>query len=248
MTTSIEQRYTSPAPSTSSSKQPQKSASQPAPCRSELEPLSAVLAPALDDLPRIPRQARSREKRDALLRSAAEVFTQRGYPATSADLIAETAGVSIGTFYNYFRNKRQILLALVTAQLDDIFGHLRLAQLDLSRGNASQHIREAVAAALQENERSGLQRVWQELMSSEPELIPYQQTIRDYAHQQLSAQLCLAQQRGNTWEHLDVEVTALAILALVDSLSTRVGYPLEKQRIIDGVADLIYHAIYRPHD
>lgn len=209
-----------------------------------LEPLSAALSPALEDLPRMPRQARSREKRASLMRASAQVFAERGYSSTSADAIAEAAGVSVGTFYNYFRNKRQILLALIIDQLDDIFGHLRMARVDLSHGNARRHIRAAVAAALRQNERSGLRRAWQELMSSEPDLVPYQQVIRSYAQQQLTAQLRLAQQRGGTWDRLDIEVTAFAILAMIDSLTMRTQRHPDEARMIEGVADIIYRAIY----
>ena len=210
----------------------------------DLDSLSAALSPALSDLPRMPRQTRSREKRASLLHAAAQVFADRGYSATTADGIAEVAGVSIGTFYNYFRNKRQILLTLVIDQLDDIFGQLRLAQMDLSRGNARSHIRTAVAAALRENEQSRLRRVWQEFMSCEPDLVPYQQIIRGYAQEQLIEQLRQAQQRGGAWEHLDVEVTALAILTLVDALSMRTKAHPSEERIIEGVTDLIYRSIY----
>jgi TetR/AcrR family transcriptional regulator, mexJK operon transcriptional repressor len=210
----------------------------------EIQSLSVALSPALEDLPRVPRQARSREKREGLLRASAQVFAERGYSSTTADAIAEVAGVSVGTFYNYFRNKRQILLALVIDQLDDIFGHLRMARVDLSHGNSRRHIRAAVAAALRQNERSGLRRAWQELMSSEPDLVPYQQVIRSYAQQQLTAQLRLAQQRGGTWDHLDIEVTALAILALIDSLTLRAQRLPDEARVIEGVADMVYRAIY----
>ena len=44
----------------------------------DLSALQAALHPALGDLPREPRQARSREKRAALLRAAEPLFTERG--------------------------------------------------------------------------------------------------------------------------------------------------------------------------
>lgn len=206
--------------------------------------LDAALAVALSDLPRAPQQTRSREKRASLLRAAARIFAERGYATTTADMIAEAAGVSIGTFYNYFRNKRQILLALVVEQLDDIFGQLRLANMDLSHDNARAHIRAAVAVTLRENDRSGLRRVWHEAMFSEPELIPYQQVIRRHTQERLMEQLQHAQRRGRAWEGLDVEVTALAILSLVDALSMHAWPEPGEIRIIDGVTDMIYRAIY----
>ena len=218
--------------------------SQPTVQKDVLDPLRAALAPALVDLPRLPRQERSRKKRDGLLNAAAQVFAEHSYAATTADAIADLAGVSIGTFYNYFRNKRQILLALIVARCDDIFERLRLTQLDLSGGHARARIRTAVAAALREGEQSGLRRVWQVLMSAEPDLLPYQGAIRDYAQRRLAEQLRQAQRRGGTWDHLDVEVMAGVILALIDTLSARPLRHMGEERVIDGVTDMILHAIY----
>src|SRR5437867_11382116 len=64
------------------------------------------------DLPRVPQQARSRRKCDAILAATSRLFAERGYDATTADDIAAAAGVSVGTFYAYFRNKRQAFLML----------------------------------------------------------------------------------------------------------------------------------------
>jgi AcrR family transcriptional regulator len=52
-----------------------------------------------------------RRTRDALLRSALELFEERGYDATSAAAIAQRAGVSEMTFFRYFPTKDAVLLA-----------------------------------------------------------------------------------------------------------------------------------------
>src|SRR5262245_17415072 len=59
-----------------------------------------------------PVQERSRSTVDVILEAAAQVLERDGYAAATTDLIAERAGVSIGTLYQYFPNKDSILLAL----------------------------------------------------------------------------------------------------------------------------------------
>jgi AcrR family transcriptional regulator len=66
-----------------------------------------------------PRQARSRQTLDAILVAAAQVFERRGYAAGTTDAIAERAGVSVGSVYQYFPNKDAILVALVERHLEE---------------------------------------------------------------------------------------------------------------------------------
>ena len=49
------------------------------------------------------------ERPAALLQAALEVFSRQGYRATRLEVVAEAAGVSKGTIYNYFKNKEDLL-------------------------------------------------------------------------------------------------------------------------------------------
>jgi len=53
----------------------------------------------------------------AILEAAAQVFERHGYAAGTTNRIAQRAGVSIGSLYQYFPNKDAILLALVHRHL-----------------------------------------------------------------------------------------------------------------------------------
>lgn len=68
---------------------------------------------------KLPRQARSGATVEAILQAAAQVFERHGYAAGTTNRIAERAGVSIGSLYQYFPNKDAILLALVHRHLAD---------------------------------------------------------------------------------------------------------------------------------
>lgn len=62
---------------------------------------------------RNPTQDRARATVDVILEAAAEVFARHGYAAGTTNRIAERAGVSVGSFYQYFPNKDAVLVALV---------------------------------------------------------------------------------------------------------------------------------------
>lgn len=66
---------------------------------------------------------------EAILEAAARVFAARGYHGTNTNRIAERAGVSVGSLYEYFPNKDAILVALVDAHIRDALGRI-VAALD----------------------------------------------------------------------------------------------------------------------
>ena len=68
---------------------------------------------------RTPVQRRSIETVEAILEAAAQVFEREGYAAGTTNRIAERAGVSIGSLYQYFPNKDAVLVALTERHLQE---------------------------------------------------------------------------------------------------------------------------------
>ena len=68
----------------------------------------------VDDVPE-PQQQRSRQKQQRIFRAADELFTERGFKETSVQEIAARADVAVGTFYQRFKNKDALLLAMFVA-------------------------------------------------------------------------------------------------------------------------------------
>jgi AcrR family transcriptional regulator len=71
---------------------------------------------------RVARMPRD-ERRAQFLRVALDLFAARGYHATSISHIIGKAGVARGTFYQYFRSKKEIFDSL----LDELFAQVNAA-------------------------------------------------------------------------------------------------------------------------
>ena len=62
---------------------------------------------------RIPLQKRSIAKKNAIVATAKEMFLEEGYVAVNTNEIAKQTGVSVGTLYSYFKDKREIFLHIM---------------------------------------------------------------------------------------------------------------------------------------
>lgn len=68
---------------------------------------------------RTPSQSRSRATVEAIVEAAAQVFEQHGYAAGTTNRIAERAGVSVGSVYQYFSDKDAIVGAVARQHVLD---------------------------------------------------------------------------------------------------------------------------------
>ncbi len=64
-----------------------------------------------------------KEKREALLNTAFDLFTSQGITSTSISNIVERAGVAKGTFYLYFKDKYDLRDRLIRHKASEILGH-----------------------------------------------------------------------------------------------------------------------------
>jgi len=70
---------------------------------------------------RTAQQQRSIKTRDWIMKAAFQLFAQKGIHGTNSKEIARKAGVSIGSFYSYFKNKKTLLLEILEDFLDQMY-------------------------------------------------------------------------------------------------------------------------------
>lgn len=66
-----------------------------------------------------PQQERSRQMVNALIEATAHCIARQGIDGISTPMIAETAGVSVGSLYQYFDDKESLVEALLEKLADD---------------------------------------------------------------------------------------------------------------------------------
>jgi AcrR family transcriptional regulator len=197
-----------------------------------------------EDLPPGPQQKRSLEKRARLKAAGLRLFGEKGYEGTSIDEIARRAKLPIGTFYQHFRSKRQLLLVLMDELVE------KLSQLDFRPGNVPDVravVHELLSRAFSHDLRYlGAYRAWQEAVLSDSELARKQVEIQAWTTARVTTVFQLLGQLPGARAGVDV----VGLARVMDSffwslLAQAVRLPnVELKQWIDSAAHLIFHALF----
>jgi AcrR family transcriptional regulator len=197
-----------------------------------------------EKLPPEPRQKRSLEKRARLKAAGLVLFGEKGYESTSIDEVARQAKLAVGSFYQHFRCKRQLLLALMDELLE------KLSQLDFRpRGSTDVRavIHELLARAFSHDlHYLGAYRAWQEAVLSDPDLARKQQEIHAWTTSRVMTVFQLLQRLPGARAGVDVP----GLARVMDSffwglLGQAVHMPaVELNQWIDSATHLLFHAMF----
>jgi AcrR family transcriptional regulator len=69
---------------------------------------------------KLPQQERSRMTVEAILEATTHILTEEGYDKANTNCIAERAGISIGSLYQYFPNKESLMAVLMEQHSNEI--------------------------------------------------------------------------------------------------------------------------------
>lgn len=107
-----------------------------------------------------PKQARSREMVEVVLEAAARVFVREGYARATTNRIADAAGISVGSLYQYFRGKDAIAVALLRRYRQRVLETVARYLDELDEASLEVRVRELMRAMLEaDGLDSGLHRV-----------------------------------------------------------------------------------------
>ncbi len=100
----------------------------------------------------MPAQDRSRATVEVILDAAARILVKDGYEAFTTNRVAERAGVSVGSLYQYFPNKEALLGELMRRHVRD----LELGMEAIAADAEGRPLAEIIRALIEDNVRSHL--------------------------------------------------------------------------------------------
>src|SRR5690242_1756362 len=98
-----------------------------------------------------PRQERAKDTVGAILSAAAQVLIQCGYEQTTTARIAERAGVSVGSLYQYFPNKEALVAALIQHHAEELLNAVRSVLRQHAQSSLEDCVHAVIDAALAAN-------------------------------------------------------------------------------------------------
>jgi AcrR family transcriptional regulator len=101
---------------------------------------------------KMPAQDRSRATVDVILDAAARILVKDGYEGFTTNRVAEKAGVSVGSLYQYFPNKESLLGELMRRHVLE----LERGMEAITAGAAKRPLADTIRALIEDNVRAHL--------------------------------------------------------------------------------------------
>src|SRR6266702_1839238 len=94
-------------------------------------------------------QERSRATVDALIEATTRILVREGFDRASTNRIAEVAGVSVGSLYQYYHGKEALVAAVIDRHNQDIMRVVRAALAEVASQPVEKAVRRLVAVAIE---------------------------------------------------------------------------------------------------
>jgi AcrR family transcriptional regulator len=94
-------------------------------------------------------QERSRATVDALIEATARILVREGFDRASTNRIAEEAGVSVGSLYQYYPCKEALVAAVIDRHNEELMQVVRGALAEVASQPIEKAVRKLVAAAIE---------------------------------------------------------------------------------------------------
>jgi AcrR family transcriptional regulator len=164
---------------------------------------------------REPQQRRARHTVEAVLDAVVRILKREGFAAVTTNRVAEVAGVSIGSVYQYFRDKRAIFVALHERHVRAIDHMVEAKLLEHASSPLDTLLRAMVEAMIEAHE--GDPELYELLYTEVPHKA---EGTRDFAVRLHGAfRLAIAARASELGTPRDLDTVVFVVMHMVEALS-----------------------------
>jgi AcrR family transcriptional regulator len=164
---------------------------------------------------RLPQQRRAHHTVEAVLDAVVQILKRDGFAAVTTNRVAEIAGVSIGSLYQYFPDKRAIFIALHERHVEAIDRLVEAKLLEHAASPLDTLLRAMVEAMVEAHERDP---ELYELLHTE---VPHRaEGTRDFAVRlHVAFRLAIAARANELGTARDLDTIVFVVTHMVEALS-----------------------------
>ena len=194
---------------------------------------------------RIPTQKRSIEKKEKIKDVAIKLFSENGYHNVSTNEIAKSAGISIGTLYNYFSDKKAIYNELVGDLYTQVLG--KITPEVLSPVNSPIALIERYVNLIMEGHTymTNFQREITALSYQDAEFRKLEETYRAFATKKI---LSLLQEYKHYLRITDFDTASFILQTCIEAVIHEVQFyetPCDKVTVTKELTDMLCRYLFR---
>lgn len=185
------------------------------------------------------------ETRDTIIAAALREFSKNGYHKTSMDSIAETAGLSKGALYYFFKNKTQLFLEIINGGLALLNSELdKIIAADYDTEEAVKKIIEVFVNTCLDNPQITLIVLNENIQSLDTELARAMRQHLESVSLRIQSILEEGEKIGCI-KKLNRELVAVSFLGMLAGIVLRqIKYPeLDRREIIDTLQLIVIRGI-----
>jgi len=196
------------------------------------------------------KQRRAQETRAKLIEAGIALFSEQGYHQTSSKKIARRAGVAVGSFYNHFTDKKELLLTIHKEHVARIHAMVAESLAAADFGASGVHGRKLIGAIIHQTLRlhdlsPDLHRQISALVYSDPDFAEMGRSEEAHAVEQIMALLEAHRDRLRVDDLRSAcQVVVQAIEAVVHGIKI-FGQPEGADAQLDALGDMIHRFLFR---
>jgi AcrR family transcriptional regulator len=204
-----------------------------------------------DESIRVPQQKRSIETRNRILAAAKVLFASKGFHGTNSKEIAAEAGVSIGSFYSYFKNKKALFIEVFRE-----FESQRIMQILTSQAPAHD--------VVDANKREVVQNIIQSISNAHNSADFHREALAmhyadpdietDYSNMQIDFFRHFSnylQEMDHKLRVDDIEAAAVVVCMAVEGIIHSIKAfesHLPEERILSALSEMVYRFLFKASD
>ena len=189
---------------------------------------------------REPIQKRSIETKDRIIEAGFELICNDGYYNTNTSKIAKKAGVSTGIVYQYFKDKKDILMSGLERYADDIFHPmLHMSNINLEKNDISSLMKSMIKKYISNHKLSAV---------AHEEIVSMAHSDKDIANFFYEREIEMKKKISDSLTENGFKINNInekvhIVMGLVDNLCHEIVYHKHKELNYDIMTDVVINEV-----